>query len=354
MSHEHLFPEPPLFNHVKPMHEAESLEILIDVLPAIEILVEQIADEPALVRWSRRISYQDKPRLAPELRRQFIKLARQMDQLRDAYSLRYFPLHTDIFLQCVDISFPYGIANQYSNDLKNRIADCIYEIHLSMRHPDMKEELRVIERKHKRQKDKVKYLLDGLFDHYSRLLVHRIDLGYQSSHVPNLEQVQDDLERFLRYLREQHGQQGEAFVGYIWKLEYGLMKGWHLHLLVILDGRLVLQDITHARMMCDHWIKHITQGVGVAYNCNAKKEEYRRCGIGMVQRHDRIMQDDVYQAALYLTKPDLLCIAARENEAAKAQKAGYHELAKCLEKVRQFGTSQLPKYTMIPRGRPRD
>lgn len=42
-------------------------------------------------------------------------------------------------------------------------------------------------------------------------------------------------------------------VGYVWKLEYGPEKGYHMHLLVFFDGSMVRKDQALAYLIGKYW-----------------------------------------------------------------------------------------------------
>lgn len=114
-------------------------------------------------------------------------------------------------------------------------------------------------------------------------------------------------------------------MGYAWKLEYGSEKrGFHCHLLLLLDGAKVRQDVTLARMLGEHWQQVITRGIGFYYNCNADKARYRKCGIGLIRHDDAEGMEGLQEAVKYLTKIDR-CIQIFK-----------------LSSARIFGRSQMP------------
>lgn len=154
------------------------------------------------------------------------------------------------------------------------------------------------------------------FARRSRLLFVRLDLGYREAYV-NL--VERDVETIYRKIKKDwhklHTDLNRKilkknFLGFVWKLEYGLKKSFHLHVLLILDSSNLRSDITIGKIIGDHWEKTITEGGGSYFNCNGKTESYRYCGIGQVHRDDTVMRQVLQdRVGLYLTKPDyVMCL----------------------------------------------
>lgn len=149
-----------------------------------------------------------------------------------------------------------------------------------------------------------------------RLLALRVDLSYQQddSHpflsdkerqVKGL-QAKEDLECFLNNMAS--NTLFNHMRGYACKLEYGMSKGFHYHLLFLFDGSKVQRDICIAKMIGEYW-ESITQGNGrngLYYNCNANKDKYDdNCGIGMINHYDKEMIANLKNnVAPYLIKPD--------------------------------------------------
>ena len=97
----------------------------------------------------------------------------------------------------------------------------------------------------------------------------------------------------------------KAFFGFASKFEYGLTKGYHFHSLIFLDGSLKRTDIVIAKLIGDYWNGTLTKGNGTYFNCNAKKEEYLYRGIGMINRSEEDLINNLkYHAANYLCKTD--------------------------------------------------
>ncbi len=154
--------------------------------------------------------------------------------------------------------------------------------------------------------------IDNLFLRHSRLLVVRIDLAYRKNidvRFMNTNEVYEaywqateDREHLFRNMRS--NRLFNHMVGYIWRLEYGNEKGFHYHFIFFYDGSAVQQDITIARMIGQYWENNITQYRGLAYNCNAHKEKYERCGIGMIDWKNFELIANLKLAAQYLAKPD--------------------------------------------------
>ncbi len=152
--------------------------------------------------------------------------------------------------------------------------------------------------------------IDGLFDHWGRLLVIRLDLGYKRDFVNgegdaviDYAQVREHREAFLEYLNS--GAFPSVLRGFAWSLEMGRTASYHFHWLLFIDGHESQQDITLARVLGEHWDKVITEGKGRYHNCNA--DRYPDRGVGMIDywNSDR-MEALKVRVATYLTKQDYL------------------------------------------------
>jgi hypothetical protein len=97
------------------------------------------------------------------------------------------------------------------------------------------------------------------------------------------------------------------------KMEFGLDKTYHFHVIVILNGDAVSHDASVAQAICNYWQDVITRGKGGAYNCN--KATYEHPGIGSIRYHDdeklRILETVVVP---YITKADYyVCMTKPEG-----------------------------------------
>lgn len=158
---------------------------------------------------------------------------------------------------------------------------------------------------------KVRRMLREQRQKYSKSLSIRLDLGYVSKHANGSFQALDISYKEAVEHRAQlvdyicDGPFKEVLTGYVWKMEYGLEKGFHLHLGLLMNGQKVCKDITIAAKVGKHWVDVITGGRGGCFNCNQKKEAYERCALGNIARDDDETWMYVDEAYRYLTKEDL-------------------------------------------------
>jgi hypothetical protein len=163
------------------------------------------------------------------------------------------------------------------------------------------------------------HYIQAMFDRYSRLLIIRIDLSYRKpSQWPTVtrspvtaDEVKIHWRKMQRALKEKLLK--ATLVGFAYKIEYGLQKGFHIHALLMLDGSKVREDITIAQLVGEHWRDKITEGNGLYFNCNAFKGGYKDCGIGMISHDQTDARYGLEKAAMYLTKVDYyIAMAAPE------------------------------------------
>lgn len=162
-------------------------------------------------------------------------------------------------------------------------------------------------------------LVDESFVYSSRVLVIRLDLGYRKGvhPIPPYRRNKEDelktpididiflahLANFLKILNKIYGKYKLA---HIIKIEYGLQKGYHAHLLVFLNGRQHQRDISIAQQLGEKWVNDITHGEGTYWNCNANINQYRHQAIGMICRSENEKIDLLKSQVLtYLVKHDI-------------------------------------------------
>lgn len=187
--------------------------------------------------------------------------------------------------------------------------------------------------------------IDALFERHARLLVVRVDLsyrnkfcdGYRAEGGVTSEKVKAHRDKLLYDLKNKLFL--ASMVGYVWKLEYALSKGYHYHMLFFFDGSRVREDETLALIIGQHWCDKITEGRGIYRNCNANKEDYRLrgfgVGIGMINHHDCELRRNLQKAAAYLIKTD------------------YYIRTVISGNGRAFGKGVMPDPKSDQRGRPR-
>lgn len=203
----------------------------------------------------------------------------------------------------------------------------------------------------------IRLFLDDCFARHSRLLVLRLDFSYRDDVHASLDTVSRDRDKLVRYLRKPYNHRHKnAYIGLLWKLEYGQSKGYHLHTLIVLNGSRLQQDVTYARIIGEHWKQHLTQGDGLYHNCNADKGKYEHCGIGMVEHRDPQKRHYLlHDAAAYLAKDDELIQEVLLRESERLADMGEGELARQVANTRCFGKSILSvnEQDTPRRGRPR-
>ena len=172
----------------------------------------------------------------------------------------------------------------------------------------LKNNIRVIEQEKVNTKRLIIYM-SQMLNHYSRLLIVRVDLGYSkdTNHLVSIE----TFHKHLKKLRELIGKKESCFEeleGNVIALEQGHDRGYHVHLLLMFDGSERCKDTYIGQLVGEKW-QNITGGLGSYYNCNnthykKKQEALGRLGIGMIHRRNPKEVHNAISASLYLTQPD--------------------------------------------------
>lgn len=268
----------------------------------------------------------------------------QLNRVLNYYPFNELPLYVDILAECIDQydlwDFPTDLK-KFNQDEVNALNECIYTIQQVLRDDAVRAELKQIKRRQRNQKQSIRQYIDQLLRCYARLEVIRIDLSYAKDAEICYAKVLQHCQQLTRYLRIKH--EGNAHAGFIWKLEYGLRKGYHLHMMIFLDGSKVQQSILHGKKIGEHWTKAITNGLGFAYNCNAKMDDYTDCGIGQVNYYDQTKLTSLISASHYLTKHDPYIEIMQEIESARALEDGKLNLSRQIFNGRVLGMGALPK-----------
>lgn len=146
--------------------------------------------------------------------------------------------------------------------------------------------------------------VNGLFERRSRLSVVRLDLSYEKAVAKSITATLTRLHRKRRFKRLQSHPLFKHCDGSLWKLEYGLHKGFHYHTCFLFDGSRNRRDILLARRIGEYWKQDITGGTGLYFNSNAIQHTYTHSGIGDVHSLDQTKRAALQKAITYITKVD--------------------------------------------------
>ena len=263
---------------------------------------------------------------------------------------RHYPLHTinpyvELLARCIaahHLRLGYlpatGLTPLEYEEYLNRLNECVEDI----RNQGKESNFRALVKKYLKSARKnwrsLRRYINRLFEVHGRLMVSRIDLSYLKPAMwPTTLEPADQYfklvqhrDAFFKHIRETLP---GRMVGFCWKMEYGLDRGHHCHVLLFFNG--LQQDVLITRALGEHWQKVITSGRGTYWNCNAHKDSYPELGIGKIEYGDTELRRGLEKAAVYLTKIDFY-IKFLTPDGARA-----------------FGRGNMPKLRDVKRGRPR-
>lgn len=205
--------------------------------------------------------------------------------------------------------YPYReihVDRQLSPELEDAIEEFLVELDM----PLHQKRLRNLKRSEARNSTSVHDYINKLFRLHSKLLVVRVDVHYgdEIKDTMTIEEAIDDRDAYLRAVKRRY----RNLLGYVWKLEYGVARGYHYHIAFIFNGNKVQGDISLGRKLGEEW-KSLSREPRTYYNCNAdrkKYEEWGAYGIGMVHHDDLEKRHLLLHNALsYLLKFDEALLA---------------------------------------------
>ncbi len=200
---------------------------------------------------------------------------------------------------------------------------------------------------------------DDLFMDYSKILVVRVDLGYQANEADKIsfERAHRDIQRFINY-RQWHACFKHC-IGHVVGRERGTTpiqvkggngRGYHFHCFILFDGQKVKDDVELAKQIIDYWQNRIVNSRRTPddeqiktcfFNCNlkARTSGYQYDGIGMAQHSDELKRWNMISALIYLTK--------RSQALGDDVPPGTRALTKGQYKPRALETRGRPRQVMI-------
>lgn len=246
-----------------------------------------------------------------KLTRYFENIGQMLELVSHSDDYHYGP-YLRLFQQaCYDVGVEYsslaGIisfdeeTSQYRDytDTLNQLADRIRQLTRERSYRRRRDDSAYQSRQQSRE---VAEYVDRVLDRYATTLVVRVDLYYRTAAQARLrvEHVFADLQRLIR-LRERNPI-FEHETGYIFRVEEGERRGYHIHAAFFFNGAMVRGDIYKAQQIGALW-EQITRGRGSYNNCNQDKDQYGdECGIGMIHRRDEKARGNVHYAMKYLGK----------------------------------------------------
>ncbi|WP_124093543.1 YagK/YfjJ domain-containing protein [Burkholderia gladioli] len=207
---------------------------------------------------------------------------------------------------------------------------------------------------------RLKQYLNALFNAFARVVTTRIDFYYHAASIDpamedevrmqaerahaedvaaylngndasmpgdglarvGIEEVMRDRARLFENMRGKPSL-FEHLIGHVWRIEYSLVGGHHLHCTFFFDGSKVQQHEWLAQQICDYWHDAVTKGRGYAHNCN--RNHYPDYVLGPTDYYDHDKRARLLKRLAYLAKDDQLVYA------------------KPTRKCKLFGTGRLPK-----------
>lgn len=160
-----------------------------------------------------------------------------------------------------------------------------------------------------KNKKKLQEYLSFLFDHYSRLLVIRIDLKYLKFFKKNV--TIEIFSKHMETLKNRMSNKDGCFKdlqGFAWAMEQGVDLGYHCHLMLLYDGSKHQDGFGLGRKVEAKW-KEITQALGNSFICNdfryLKRFKHQdNVAIGMILRNDHELVSKAINVGQYLVKPE--------------------------------------------------
>ncbi|MBL0579972.1 inovirus-type Gp2 protein [Aeromonas caviae] len=211
----------------------------------------------------------------------------------------------------------YGLHLIHEKDLDSDVGDelardinnALYAFLREFKSKVHRKRLKNLKRVEYRNQLSIETYVTSLFDQHAKLLVIRLDIGYQEYYYDQLtlDLVTDDLRCYLRRAQNKY----PALVGYIWKLEFGVDRHFHTHITFIFNGAVHQRDISLSRTLGELW-EDITDNNGSYFNCQIRRGEYQEWGtdgIGMVHYSDTAKRINLINALSYLTKLDTQILA---------------------------------------------
>lgn len=117
-----------------------------------------------------------------------------------------------------------------------------------------------------RREERMKKSIDKLICRYGRILIVRIDLFYSNRQLA-ASRISDDLQRLRRNMSRNKALSDGHLIGFV-KMEFGIAKGPHAHLLLIYDGNVRWRDDVVGDIWGKYWADTITRGDGSFFNAN--------------------------------------------------------------------------------------
>jgi len=279
------------------------------------------------------------------LGREVMRFIWREEWIRHHYPLHRFSPHVEAFFSCSNEFrqkyYDPGVSGYLSEEVCG-VAESLNKMIEALKGVVSSDFFKAEINQHTRSSNKnrrsiVKYI-NALFDSRSRLLVVRVDLGYETRVKRNggdisYAQAKEHREEFFKEIKKLFP--NGDLVGYCWKLEFGISKSYHYHVMVFLDGAKRREDISLGKLIGETWRDKVTLGKGVYFNCNSKKSAYRSCGIGMISHDEDEKRKNLLSAGAYLTKQDIYIKIAIEGSG------------------RSFGRGEMPKLDLVKKGRPR-
>ena len=242
--------------------------------------------------------------------------------------------------QCTGLR-PHMIAAD-GNPVCKVFDDFIDGIRKSETLPAVKKQIADWESKLKKNHLRSLELTSRLFDKHSRLTVIRLDLHHKTPPLTQedvmalrerlaLKKASDarafsqgaDIQKFKpiegwssfealnndrkKFFDNMRGKPSlfKHLVGYIWRIEFGLDAGYHVHVVLFYDGSKVHKHAWLAQLIGEWWVKDVTRNRGRFHNANKEwSESHPQYGIGVIDHDNHLRRKNLEQHVLkYLCKP---------------------------------------------------
>lgn len=223
------------------------------------------------------------------------------DQYRFSAAINIFLMACEQHFDLVEIKDPQLFLTD--RNTKYELATFILTLYFQLCSPTYRQAEKQLEKDKDHNSQECWKYINKIFSQYSKVLVIRIDLYYKAGVETDFLRLKSDFRKLQNNAR--HNQSVLShWIGYIFKIEYGVQKRLHGHVLMFFNAqrRNHYRDITIAQEIGEYWKDTITEGDGDYHNCNAKKADYYYPALGLIEYSDTNKRMNLRRIVQYLCK----------------------------------------------------